>query len=451
MATLAELKDLQLANHEKQLQIIAVADQEKRDLSKEEQDELDALQTEYEERKHQIEIREKADSISEELSAPKTPAIKGIVTNAEAAGEKIEPLARSPRSAVPEYARPIDRGRRGFNSMGEFALAVANYSRPGGEHDLRLRQMLAPTTYGSEGVGADGGFAVPPDFQAEINDRIAGEDTLLGMTDQLVTSSNSITIPVDESTAWQNAGGIQAVWMGEGAQGTQSKPVLQQRNIQVHKVMILVPVTDELISDAPAMDRYLRRKAPEKINFEITRTIVKGTGAGQPLGILNSPALVSVSRATSGQINLADIENAYSRMFAQYRGQPGTVWLMNQDVEPQILALNSGTNNNVFFGAPNFGVQPTPGTFLLGHRIIYTQACETLGSKGDVYFAALGQYLTVMKGGGIRADVSTHIFFDYDQVAFRFIFRIAGMPWLSAPISPLNGSTTYSSAVTVAA
>jgi HK97 family phage major capsid protein len=85
----------------------------------------------------------------------------------------------------------------------------------------------------------------------------------------------------------------------------------------------------------------------------------------------------------------------------------------------------------------------------LGRPIIPTQACQTLGDKGDIIFADLSQYMTAVKTGGLRTDVSIHLWFDYDTLAYRFILRIAGQPWWSSSISPKNGSNTLSPFVTL--
>ena len=52
----------------------------------------------------------------------------------------------------------------------------------------------------------------------------------------------------------------------------------------------------------------------------------------------------------------------------------------------------------------------------------------------------LSQYLTAVKAGGLRAEISMHLWFDQDLLAFRFIVRIAGQPWWSETTTAANGS-----------
>ena len=52
---------------------------------------------------------------------------------------------------------------------------------------------------------------------------------------------------------------------------------------------------------------------------------------------------------------------------------------------------------------------------------------------------------------GIKSDVSIHLWFDQGATAFRFTLRMAGRPWLSAPISRKSGSNTLSTVVVLEA
>jgi HK97 family phage major capsid protein len=183
------------------------------------------------------------------------------------------------------------RQRWGFRDFGEFCSSVKNAALQPGKADARLIQN-ALSTYGSEGVAADGGFAVPPEWRSSIMEAVAGEESLLSRTDQQVASGNSITFPVDETTAWQSTGGILAYWDGEASSMTQSKPNLKDVTLKLNRLTALVPVTEELLEDAPAMGNYVARKAAEKIAFKVTDAIINGTGAGQPLGIMNAPCKV---------------------------------------------------------------------------------------------------------------------------------------------------------------
>jgi len=365
------------------------------------------------------------------------------------------------RPTVPAQPRANDP-RGGFTNFGEFATAVRHASRreaPVVDNRLSI-QNATLSTYGQEGVGADGGWAVPPEFRAAIMEKVQGPDSLLSRCDVQVTSSNNMSFPVDETTAWQSTGGIQAYWEGEAAAMTQSKPALQDRNLRLHKLTALVPVTEELLADVPSMDAYLRSKAPQKIDYKVSNAIYDGTGVGQPLGVLNANCTVTVSKETSQPADTFLSENIFkmwSRMYAPCRRN--AVWLINQDAEPQLYNLQIHAKNvaqaenvsGIPVYVPPGGINGAPYGTLMGRPVIAHEVCKTIGDKGDIMLADFSKYLAVIKAGGIRTDSSIHLFFDQDVTAFRFIFRVAGQPWWESAISRANGTNTLSSFVVLEA
>lgn len=451
-------RDRQAAITDSAQQILAAAESESRDLSVEEQSELTRLTDEFDGLTRQIELRERVLNQSASLAAP-----LGRRTAPDDAGvEPPEPArpANAVRPGAPAGGRAEPRprvtagGNGGFRNLGDFAIAVRTAALRGDQGtDSRLRNAAA-STYGTEGTGADGGFAVPPDFRAEIATKVFGEDSLIARTDRLRSSSNSITIPTDMTAPWDSTGGIQAYWDGEASALTQSKPKLEEVTYKAHKLHCLVPITEELLEDAPAMDSYLRKKAPEKMDFKISNALVRGTGAGQPLGILNSPALVTVaeeSAQTAATINTHNISKMFARMPASSRSN--AVWLINPDATSELDQLAVGTFP-VYL--PPGGIRDNPYGMLKGRPVIESQVCDTLGTLGDILFVDWNQYMTLTKLGngrdenGMRLDLSMHLWFDQDLVAYKFTIRLGGQPWWSVATSPNKGSNKLSPYVALA-
>ena len=378
--------------------------------------------------------------------------------NRQTAGRKIQPEESDTqlmsRKDPEQLSRPNvvqNRGTWDWDHFGSFAKAVQVASMPGRTMDPRLSARLAPTTAGTEGTGADGGFAVPPDFRTAIQELVAAEDSLIGRTDQQKSSSNIFTVPKDATTPWQSTGGVQAYWDGELAQLTQSKPNLTEERIPLDKLTCLIPVSEELLEDAPAMNGYLLSKAPQKMAFKVNLAIVQGSGTGQPTGILNSGCLVTVAQEGSQNdtILFPNVLKMWSRCYAPARLK--SVWLINQDVEPQLMGMEfPGTASNVPVYLPAGSIAGSPFSTIFGRPVIPTQACETLGDVGDIILADLSSYLTIQKVGGVRSESSIHLWFDYDTTAFKFIWRVGGRPWYDSAIDPRDGSNTLSPFVTLA-
>ncbi len=378
-----------------------------------------------------------------------------------------EPLAEAPaRSQAREThvqttqistaaTRAAARGNGGFHTLGHFAQAVRASIRNPADPDARLRAALS--TYGNESVGADGGFAVPPDFRTEIMRVVTAEESLFSRCDASPTVSNTVTLMTDETSAY-GTNGIRVYTRAEAQAMTQSKPNLKEFSTKLHETYAFVPMTDELLEDAPLLGSYLSTKAGEAFQFKLNDYIINGTGAGQMLGILNSPALVTaaaVGSQTADTIHADNILAMWSRMPAAVRNR--AVWLCNQDAEPQLMKLGvpvvtaTGTASG---GMPVFmppgGLSALPYSTLLGRPVITTECCAALGDVGDIIFAYLGGYFAPYKGA-IKNDVSIHLYFDQAVTSFRWTLRAGGQPWLSAPIARKNGSNTLSHFVTLAA
>lgn len=452
---LADLQDRLLDLNEQIQTLQATADSENRDLNDDEAASIQTLMASFDETQAELDRRKRIIQQTENLrqsmgrqSEPQNPDPQNRADDNPPA----QTFSRQPRQPnISVVDRPETRGRWGWRSLGEFANAVRIAGDHGGTVDPRLVQN-APTSFGSGSTGADGGFAVPPDFRESIMVKVFAEESLIARTDQMTSSGNSITMPKDETTAWQTTGGIQAHWEGEGNQIQQSKIALLEETIRLSKLTVLVPMTDELLEDASALDTYLRRKAPDKMDFKVTDAIINGDGVGKPAGILPSSATVVVAKE-AGQaadtVVFNNIVKMWSRMYA--RSRSSAIWLVNQDIEPQLLTMSfEGNSSSVPAYMPANGLSASPFGTLMGRPVIPTEACPTLGDKGDIILADMSQYLTATKTQGIRAETSMHLWFDYDVTAFKFVMRVAGKPWFDAPIQPKNGSATRSPFVTLA-
>lgn len=171
--------------------------------------------------------------------------------------------------------------RRGFSSFGDFAHAVVRASGAGNRDPRLTFEAAAPSTYGGELSGVDGGFAVPPQFAREIFTLSLGEDSFVPYTDALDIESNSMVLPKDETTPW-GTDGIRAYWQAEATAANATKLKLGTLALRMHKLMALVPVSDELLEDTSAITNYLPKKVASSIRWKTNDAIINGTGACSP-------------------------------------------------------------------------------------------------------------------------------------------------------------------------
>jgi HK97 family phage major capsid protein len=447
--TLQEIDKAMAEAHDKACEIQALADAEKRHLSEDEQTDLETALAEFAKLKGQRTLRAQVEA--------NTRIIKGEVddddkpSNRVVRNDAFTPVddKRGTRTPVRVTDRGANDPKWGFRSTGEYMSAVVQAGRSRGQSiDPRLTRALS--TYGSEGSGPDGGYAVPPDFLNRIVDGIEGGAKVWARVMKIPVSGNSLTIPTNENPPWSTSG-PQAYWTGEAGTITQSKPNLKQVNIPLHKLACLVPLTEELMEDSTALDAWTMQDVTKKMSFKLDLAVVQGTGAGQPLGLLNSSALTSIAKEasqTADTINGANVAKMYQAMLSDWL--EGAVWLAQDDCKAQFIRMydvdQEGTQLSTWPvmlpQAGGFSVQPYGALF--GKEIIYTQACETVGDKGDIFFFSPNQYIGVTKQGGLRATQSIHFWFDQDTTALKATMRVGGQPLYGATVSARDGSNTFS-------
>ncbi len=339
-------------------------------------------------------------------------------------------------------------GYEGPHAFGAFAQDVYQAGRNGGRPSAQFTRILNDaSTYAGEDSGSDGGYAVPPDFRQEIIKKVFSEENLSGMCDQYTTARNVLTFPFDPTSPWESTAGVQANWEGEAAKIPQSKPYFEQRTVKLNKIVSLVPVTEELLSDTGVLDIYLRRKMAEVIDFKISDSIINGSGVGMPLGLLNSPSLLTVAKDANqiaSTITGSNVNNLWASMYAPCR--KNAVWIINQDAQSQLdamfTAIPNRANTDTVAGwplyVPSGGLSSAPYDTLKGKRIIYSQSAQMLGSTGDIILADLSKYVLGVKSYGLLVDTSIHIWFDQAITAFRVLARVGGEPWWMTPIASKN-------------
>lgn len=335
---------------------------------------------------------------------------------------------------------------RGFRSFGEFARATAR-AQLGYGTDQRLN-AAAPGTVSNESGGADGGFAIPPQFSTELWRLSLGEDSLIPLTQNTEISGNSMLFPKDETTPWGGSG-VQVYWQNEAAAGTGSKLQIGSQALVLHKLMALVPVTNELIDDGVAIGSYLADVAPERITYKANEAILFGDGVGKPRGALASPATVvqakDAAQATN-TISSTNISNMVSRLLV---GQmKNAIWVATPDLLPFMEALTLG-QYPIFL--PNQNLSGNSYGLLKGRPLMLSEHAAAFSSQGDLNLLSLKGYRTITKAGGIQTATSMHLYFDADATAFRFTFRLNGEPIQSKPVTPPKSSNTRSYFVTLQA
>jgi len=329
----------------------------------------------------------------------------------------------------------------GFRSFDDFTRAVrgASFGQPDG------RLMNAVTTYGSEGTGADGGFALPPSFAATVAEAVMGEGTLVSRLNPIPVSGASLTLPVDETTD-HGTSGIYATWVGEGVAATQTKPLLKQVNVQLYKAVALVSLSDEIQADAPAVGTYVLGRMANKLAAVVNEALVNGNGIAKPLGFRNAPGLVTVAKEASQSaagLSAANVTKMMAR--AMPDAMVGAFWCAHSSTLPELW--QAATSN-----APIYltNLKDSPFGGLLGLPLVTSEYCAVMGTVGDILLVQPAGYVCAVKTVGPTTAMSIHWAFDQSLSTYRATVRIGGAPLLSAAVARKSGSDTRGHIVCVA-
>lgn len=387
-------------------------------------------------------------------------AIMAEVSNVDAAiarEQKLLELETSTRSthvpAAPVHHDPQPQDEKRFKSLGEQLRAVIQASEANSIPDSRLIRSASGM---NEGIGSEGGFLVQTDFVQGLLTKAHETGLLASRCKKIPISGESDGLSmnvIDESSRANGSrwGGIVVYWRSEADTVSASKPKFRKLELQLEDLMGLCYATRNLLKDTTALEAVISQGFAEEFGYVMDDGIVTGNGSGQFLGILNSPCLVSVDKEV-GQVAKTIVPENIIKMWARMwaRSRTNAVWLINQDIEPQLnqMAMIVGTGGVPVY-LPAGGLSASPFAQLFGRPVIPIEQCKTLGTVGDILLADFSQYLLIDKGA-IEAAQSLHVKFLYDEQCFRFIYRVNGQPLWNSALTPANGTNTLSPFIALA-
>jgi len=296
---------------------------------------------------------------------------------------------------------------------------------------------------------ATGGYLIPPDQQTTILKIAEQQSVLFGRVTKFPVRGNSLSIPYMNITSLASggiSGGVVMYWEAEAATATASSFAFGKIEMHLQKLFGVTTATGEFVEDSPiGASAFARDGFARGLAWTLDNAILRGTGTGQPKGILSDAALVSVTRNTSSQINYVDLVNMLARAYAPVRA--GGFWIYNQDAEPQIrqLTIPVGTGGS---WVQAFQIGPDGNGNILGYPAYACEHCTTMGTVGDILFVNPANYVMINKGP--RFAESMHIYFLSDREAYRMIYRTDGQGWWPSTLTPSQGSNTLSWCVALA-
>ena len=295
----------------------------------------------------------------------------------------------------------------------------------------------------SGATGAGGGFLIPEQFLPTLLSKMA-EDSIIRPRAMVVPmSSRSVTIPALDQNQSLAAGqprwfgGMIFYWIGEGQAKPPTDPVFRDIELVAKKIVGFTRASDELLSDnAAGLAAFLTgpKGMAGGVAWNEDYAFFRGNGVGMPLGILQSPGLLTVRREVAGRISYQDVV----RMYAHAMLAPGSRWAASQTALEDLMLMTDPEGHYVWGNAVD-GNPPR----LLGLPVDVTEKLPPHGTTGDLMLNDYSNYV-IGDRQATTVDSTPYEAWQYDKTSYRVVHRVDGQPWVNAPFTLQDGVTQIS-------
>lgn len=311
------------------------------------------------------------------------------------------------KKAITEFRESGGRYREGF-STGAVALEMKGTLLEGA---------------GSPGSGTGGGLLPIPQVVPGVTETLFQP---LRFADLLLSgqaSGNTVRYVV-EGTATSGAAGV-----AEAGNKPESTLALSTKDEPIKKIATLLPLAEEMLEDAPAVQSYINGRLSLFVRIEEERQLFRGTSGGNEVqGMFTSRSVPVYAGGTAAG-------NKAIQLFKALNGLRGSAfvepeWIVMHPTDWQDIRLLADTAGQLFGGGPFFGPYGGPqGPASASGQI--TGAQDNIWGKSVYVTAAVGGAGTALIGtregaqvwrkGGISVEAtnSHSTFFALNLVAIR--------------------------------
>lgn len=362
----------------------------------------------------------------QELRANLTEQIRDIVEFAESEArglkaeeiEKISKIEDDIRSADESIAVANRSEERMAKAQEVGASAPASVEATRSDEDI-LRSIV---NHEIRGASFERRALVPTDntVPKSFYDEVFSVARLVGPmldTSEVITTTSGEDLTIPTLTAYSTAT-IKAA----GSAIADSEPTFDSITLGAYKYSFLVPVANELLTDAGFnIQSLIAEQAGNAIGFAVNNGLTLGTGTVQPTGVVTAAGSgVTGGTGVAGAFTADDlIDLAYSTDGAVRRLQ-GVGYMANGQTIGALRKLKDTAGNYLY----QVGVGQ-PDTFA-GFSVVENPAIADIATgASSVLFGHLPSY-KVRMAGGLDVASSSDYAFNTDVTTFRVTMRVDG-------------------------
>jgi HK97 family phage major capsid protein len=376
--------------------------------------------------------------------------MRGMVEGtAKAIQDATAAIKRTPNIRIDNGESEADKSK----GLGDFVRNIVRASDPRDPETMQGANERLTKEYGvkrvmTEGAGASFGYTTPVIYESMILKEEAEQSVIVGASTEVPLGARQVEWPAlnqfTAPTKGQSAmfGGIQVYRKGETRQRTETDPKATKVVLMAQDMTCYTEISRDVMQDsAVTLDAMIPLLMGGAIAWREDWEALQGIGNGQFLGIYNSPAFLTVARATANTITFPDVASVYSRLLPSCK--KNAVWLIHPFTISTLLTIQDGAGRYIYIpnwpGATEGPAGASPSGRLLGLPVIETEKAPVLGATGDLTLVDRKKYL-VGRRSGLEIGLSEHFKWDTDEIAIRAKVRNDGAPWLKAPIYLADGS-----------
>lgn len=329
-----------------------------------------------------------------------------------------------------------------FPTLGEFTRDIAN-------RDLDVECAKRVKEYVTKEMSMDsdpaGGYLIPVKFREGLL-QFSPEEAIVRPRAFVIPAGNppdaAIEMPLLQQSGLTDQehgdlyGGIWFGWTSEGETKHNTEISVDMVKYEPNEWSGYCVLTDKVLRNAAQLEAIIKQKYREGlIGFEDYHFLL-GTGVGQPMGVIHSPATLEVARTGADAIVYADVLN----MMDVFLGESKAVWVINKACRSQIVSLADAAGNSIFIQG---NISKKIPDVLMGIPIKWTYKVPALGTRGDIGLFDFGKYI-IKDGFGPAFDKSKHVYFLSNRTALKMFGNVDGKPWLKGSLTADDNVTEIS-------
>lgn len=373
---------------------------------------------------------------TERLRDDSVKALQGEVTTLQAAIAQF-------REGFPQTASNDGKGLSAENSENPYANDEFSFFQDVTQANKGRQEAIERLAKGSghegkalvEGTGSQGGYLVQTQIERQIIDLRELDNVLRPLCSSLNVTTTSIEL--DQITLGTTAG-----WTAELATKPESTSLtLASVTASIFTAAGLATISNQLLADSnPAVDQLAVRDLAKRLVALEETAFLAGSGTGQPLGILNTPGLLTQTQTVAGASASGGILDSVLDGIAQVQTNYGTPTAIVMHPRTWTVILKDKGSSGVYtYGSPSNAtvnspllqqgrtVFTGPDRTLWGVPVILSNRVPTnLGGGTNESRIIIGDFseALILDRQGITVDESPHVYFTSNQTVFRAEERV---------------------------